>query len=98
MAAAHRRVEDLEIEDSLGRIEREQLGAPVGLGPAFAGELPGLLLERLKALLHQRLEGVIDDQIDKLLGRVEAAAVLAGVGIGPDGDPAIVIPDRLPLK
>ena len=29
VAAAHRRVEDLEIEDGLGRIERDQLGVPV---------------------------------------------------------------------
>ena len=41
---------------------------------------------------------MIDDQIDELLGRVEAAAVLAGVGIGPDGDLAGVTARRLPLQ
>ena len=98
VTAAHRRIEDLQVEDRLGRIQREQLGMPYGLLPVVARELPGLLLESLQALLHQRLQGVIDDQIDELLGSVEAAAVLAGVGIGPDGDLAGVIARRLPLQ
>ena len=55
-------------------------------------------LNRFEALLDERFEGVIDDQIDELLGRVEAAAVLAGVGIGPDSDLAGVVEDRLPLQ
>ena len=99
VTAAHCRVEDLQIEDSLRRIQLEQLGSSFGLGPAVALELPRLLLESLQALLRQRLEGVIDDQIDKLLGRIKAAAVLAGVGIGPDD---VILPsspsDRLPLQ
>ena len=41
---------------------------------------------------------MIDDQIYQLLGSVEAAAVLAGVGIGPDVDPAGFVEDRLPLQ
>ena len=37
VTAAHRRVEDLQVEYRLGRIELEQVGASFGFGPAFAG-------------------------------------------------------------
>ena len=64
VTAAHRRIEDLQVEDRLGRIQLDQLGVPDGLMPVVALELPRLFLESLQALLHQRLQSVIHDQID----------------------------------
>ena len=55
VTAAHCRVEDLQIEDSLRRIQLEQLGSSFGLGPAVALELPRLFLESLQALLDSGL-------------------------------------------
>ena len=96
VAAAHRGVQHLDVEDGFGRVKRAQLGLPLGLWPAVALQLGGLLLERRKARLRQRLQGPVYDQVYELLGRVEAAAVLAGVGIEADGYPAGVVPDGLP--
>ena len=55
-------------------------------------------LELRQALRHQRPQGPLHDQVDQLLGRVETAAVLAGVGVGPDGDAAVVVAERLALQ
>ena len=71
---------------------------PLVHGPAIALQLPRLPLELCKALLRKRLQGPVDDQIDELLGREEAAAVLAGVAVGTDYYPAVVVPDRLPFQ
>ena len=98
MAAAHGRVQHLEIEHGRGRVQRAQLGQPLGLGPAVAPERRGPLLEGPQPLLGQRLQGALHDQVDQLLGRVEAAAVLAGVGVGADGDRARAVAHRLPLQ
>ena len=68
-----------------------------GLWPAVALELGGFAFERFETLLGQRFQGPFDDQIDECLGRVEAAAVLAGIGVGSDDDLAVVA-DRLLLK
>ena len=98
VAAAHGRVQDLEIQHRLGRIELQQLGLALRLGPAVALEGVGLLLESLQTLLGQRLQGALDDEVHQLLGRVEAAAVLAGIGIRADVDLAVAAADRLALE
>ena len=98
VAAAHGRVEHLEIEHGLGRVQLAQLGLAVGPGAAVALELVRLVLERLQALLRQRFQRSIDDQVDELLRGVEAAAVLARVWIGADDDRAVVAADRRPFQ
>ena len=97
VAAAHGRVQDLEVQHRLGRIEPEQLGLALRLRPAVALEGVGLLLEGLETLLGQRLQRALDDEVDQLLGRVEAAAVLARVRVGADLD-AVAAADRLALE
>ena len=49
------------------------------------------VFERFETLFHERLQGAVDDQVDELLGREEAAAVLARVGVGADDDLACVV-------
>ena len=97
MAASHGRVQDLQIQDGLGRVQLEQFGFPLGLWPAVALELGGFVFECLETLLGQRLQSPFDDQIDEFLGRKEAAAVLAGVRIGTNDD-LVAVTDRLVLK
>ena len=60
----------------------------------------GLVLEGLEPFLRQGLEGAVHDQIDEFLGRVETAAVLAGVGVGADGHlrGAVAAAHRLALQ
>ena len=57
VTAAHRRIEDLQVEHRLGRIQLEQLGVPDGLMPVVALELLRLFLESLQALLDQAASG-----------------------------------------
>ena len=94
MAAAHGGVQHLEIEHGLGGVQAGQLGAAVGFGAAVAAEFAGPGLEGVQALVDQRLEGLIDDEVHQILRGVEAAAVLAGVGVGADVDLAIGVQHR----
>ena len=98
VAAAHRRVENLEVQHRLGRIDSTELGVPFRLGPAVALQRHGLVLERLEPFFCQRLQGAVHDQIDEFLGRVKAAALLANVWIGADGNAPIVVTHRLVLQ
>ena len=96
MAAAHGGVQHLEIEGRPGRGPggRARRGARLwggGRSLRFAG--PGL--EGVQALLDQRLEGLIDDEVHQILRGVEATAVLAGVGVGADADLAVGAAHRL---
>ena len=75
----------------------EQLGLAQRLRPAVALEGGGLLLEGLQTLLGQRLQRALDDEVHQLLGRVEAAAVLACIRVGADLD-AVAAPHRLALE
>ena len=57
---------------------------------------PGL--ERGQPFVDQRLEGLVDDEVHQVLRGVEAAAVLAGVGVGADLDLAVGAAHRFLLQ
>ena len=98
MTASHRRVQHLQVEYGFGRVQRKQLGMSLGDGTVVAPQVLRLVLERLQALFGQRLQSPVDDQVDELLRREEAAAVLAGIAVGAHDYPAIVVPDRLTFQ
>ena len=98
MAASHGRIQHLQIQDSLGRVQLAQLGFTLSLGPAVALEFGGLGLEGFETLFRQGLQGPVDNQVHQFLGGEEAAAVLAGVGVGADEDLAVAAADRLALQ
>ena len=98
MAAAHGGVEYFEIEGGLGRVETAQFGATVSFIAAVALERVGPGLEGGAAFSQQRVEGALDDEVDERLGRVEAAAVLAGVAVGADDDVAGGVAGRFALE
>ena len=97
MAAAHGGVEYLEVEDGLGRVELCQVGQALVLRTPVAFQICGPGQEGGAALVHEGAEGLLDDEVDELLGGVEAAAVLAGVGVEAHFDSA-VLQHRLALQ
>ncbi len=98
MTAAHGRVEHLEIEHRLGRIELAQLGLAFFLGAAVALQPGGPGFKGVQTLVHQRLQSPLHDQVDERLRRIEAAAVLARVGVEADDDLAAVAANRLAFE
>ena len=68
-----------------------QVGETLRLGTAVALQLPRPCLERRETLLRQRLQRAVDYQVDELLRREEAAAVLARVAVGTDRYLAVVV-------
>ena len=98
VAAPHCGVQHLEVEHRLCRVQLAQLRKPLGLRPAVALKLLRFLLERREALLRQRLQRPVDNQVDELLGREEAAAVLAGIDVGTNDDLPRVVTYRLPFE
>ena len=86
VAAAHGRVQHLEVQNGLGGVELAEFGEPLGLGAAVASQGRATLLECRQPFFRQGLEGAIDDQVDEFLGRVKTAAVFADVRIGADGN------------
>ena len=88
VAAAHGGVEYFEIEGGLGGVQTAQFGAAVSFIAAVALERVGLGLEGGAAFSQQRVEGALDDEVNERLGRVEAAAVLAGVAVRADDNVA----------
>ena len=98
VAAAHGGVEDLEFQGGFGRVVAAQLAGAGGLGAAARFEQGRVALEALTALVDERAERALDDQVDERLGRVEAAAVLAGVAVGPHRDFAVLAAHRFALE
>ena len=98
MTAAHGRIEQFEVERGCGGVETAELGDAVGFGACVALQSSGFGLEGSLAFLQQRRERALDDQVDERLGRVEAAAVLACVGVGSDDDLAVGGAGGFPLE
>ena len=98
MAAAHRRVENLEVQDGLCGVEPAQFRQALRLGPVVALQRRGLVLERREPFFRQGLQRAVHDEINEFLRRVEAAAVLAGVGVGADGYAVVADAHRLALQ
>ena len=89
VAAAHGWIEHLEVKDGLGGVQSGQLGAAFGPWAAVTSKVVGSCLEGVQTFLDQRLEGLVDDEVHEVLRGVEAAAVLASVGVGADSDFAV---------
>ena len=98
VAAAHGRVEDLEIENGLRRVVGAELRGARGLVAAARPVQGRVPLEALAALVDERAERALDDQVDERLGRVEAAAVLARVAVGAHRDFAVLAAHRFALE
>ena len=87
MAASHRRVQDLQIKHRLGRVEACGVQCTVrAFGLRSILQRGGPVFEGFETLFGQRLQGAVDDQVHQFLWGIKTAAVLAGVGIGADGD------------
>ena len=98
VTAAHGGVEHFEVEGGGGGVEAAELVDAHFLLAAVALEGGGAGLEGGAALLDERPERALDDQVDERLGRVEAAAVLAGVAVGAHFDLAAGGADRFALE
>ena len=98
VTAAHGRIEHLEVQYRLGGVQPPQLAVALGPGPGVAGQRNRLLRESRQPLFRQGLQGPVHNQIDQLLRREEAPAVLAGIAVGARDDVAIVVPNRLTLQ
>ena len=71
------------------RIQPRQCRHPLDLGAPVARQFPRPDLESSQPLLGQRFQRLVDDQVHQFLRRVEAAAVLAGVGVGTNLNAAV---------
>ena len=93
---AHRGIADLEFERSLRRIEPLQTAHAPVLRDLARSEIRRLGGEGVHPGVHQRPDGLPDDQIDQIVGRVVAARVLAGEHVRTDHDVPILA-DHLPF-
>ena len=82
----------------MGRVERAEVVKAVGLGACVALQGGGFGPEGGSALLQQRHQRALDDEVDERLGRVEAAAVLARVAVGAHHDLAFRAAHRFPFQ
>ena len=98
MAAAHRRVQYLQVQRRFRRVQLQQFGPAFGFGAMVTIEFPRPGLERLETLFYQRSQGTLHNQIDQFLWGEEAAAILAGVRIEAYGNPAGVVAKRLAFQ
>ena len=89
MSGTDRRVADLQLKQSLGRVELSQPRGHLFTAGSVFWEWPGFLFESLQARAHQRPDRFLDDQVDQIVRRVIAARSLAGEDVGPDNDLAI---------
>ena len=98
VAAAHGGVEDLELKNGLRGVVGAELRGARGLVAAARPVQGRVPLEALAALVDERPERALDDQVDERLGRVEAAAVLARVAVGAHRDLAVLAAHRFALE
>src|SRR5229473_3753707 len=81
MSRAHRRVDNLELQYFLSRIDFSEFCQARVLIAAVVGEGRGAFAEGFKLFAHEGADRALDDERHQLIGRVIAARPLAGKGI-----------------